>query len=42
MTVYEDEMPDGKLINQYKQSDRLCHDELKLLDFLRIGDILIG
>ena len=39
MTVYEDEMPDGKLINQYKQSDRV---ELKLLDLLRIGDNLIG
>ena len=39
MTVYEDEMPDGKLINQYKQSDRV---ELKLLDLLRMGYNLIG
>ena len=37
MTVYEDEMLDGKLINQYKQSDRV---ELKLLDLLRIEEII--
>ena len=42
MTVYKDETLDGELMNQFKQSDRLCHDELKLLDLLRIGDNLIG
>ena len=42
MTVYEDEMPDGKLINQYKQSDQSSSDALKLIDLPKMGDNLIG
>ena len=39
MMAHEDETLDGKVINQYKQSDRV---ELKLLDLLRMGYNLIG